>query len=79
MCRRALTAGVRQLAAACPARHALLPTVTAGLVVVSCTAKGEQLHGVAGVEAGAMHASSGQVRGPLQPGAGAQVAWRYLA
>ncbi|PSC69328.1 FIST C domain [Micractinium conductrix] len=58
---RALTAGVRQLAAACPARHALLPTVTAGLVVVSCTAKGEQLHGVAGVEAGAMHASSGQL------------------
>lgn len=56
--RRALTQGAAQLAAACPAAHPLLPTAPAGLMVVSCTAKGKAMHGRLGVEAELIHAAT---------------------
>ena len=58
-CRRDLHAGVRQLAAASPAPDPLLPTATAGLLAVACTAKGQRVHGARGVEAAELHAASG--------------------
>ncbi|KAL4443953.1 hypothetical protein ABPG75_011690 [Micractinium tetrahymenae] len=56
--RRALEAGVGQLAAALPSPHRLLPTHACGLVAVSCTAKGRQMFNAVGVEAGAIRAAS---------------------
>lgn len=56
---RTLQRCAAELAADRPAPHPLLPTATMGLVVVSCTAKGKQMHGAASVEAELLHAASG--------------------
>ncbi|PRW45354.1 FIST N domain [Chlorella sorokiniana] len=56
----ALRQGVEALVGAHPGAHPLLPTANAGLVLVSCTAKGRQMHGSIGAEAEVVQqASSG--------------------
>lgn len=58
---QALRQGVAELVGAHPAAHPLLPTTNAGLVLVSCTAKGRQMHGRIGTESEIVQQASGRL------------------